>query len=210
MSTIPDELADFVKSALGRGLPRAQITAVLRDAGWTKEQTQSALGGFAETEFPIPIPRPRPYLDARDAFMYLVLFSALYMSAFQFGSLLFDIIDTALPDPASERLAQYLRQSMRWSISVLVVTLPIFVYMSFLVGREIARDPNKRQSKVRRWLTYMTLFFAASVLTGDLIALVYSLLSGDVTTRFLLKLLVVGFIAGTVFWYYLTDIRREV
>ena len=98
---------------------------------------------------------------------------------------------------------------MRWSISVLVVTLPIFVYMSFLVGREIAARSEQTSIKGASLADVHDPVFAASVLTGDLITLVYSLLSGDMTTRFLLKLLVVGFIAGTVFWYYLTDIRRE-
>ena len=155
------------------------------------------------------MPRPRPYVDAREAFIYLVLFSALYMSAFQVGSLLFSIIDIAVPDPASQRLAQYVRESMRWAISALVVALPIFIYMSNLVARELAADPNERRSKIRRWLTYLTLFVAACVLAGDVIVAVYSYLSGEVTTRFLLKMAVVASVAGTIFWYYLTDIGRE-
>ena len=141
--------------------------------------------------------------------MYLVLFSTLYVSAYHLGSLLFDIIDTTFPDPAESRLASYARLSMRWSVSSLIVAFPVFVYMSWLVARGIAADPNKRHSKVRRWLTYLTLFMASSVLIGDLISLIYSVLGGEMTTRFLWKVLVVAFVAGTIFWYYLSDIRRE-
>jgi hypothetical protein len=155
------------------------------------------------------VPRPRPYLDAREAFLYLVLFSTLYVSAYHLGSLLFEIINTAFPDPANAIPAPYARQSMRWSISSLIVAFPVFVYMSWLVGRDIAADPNKRHSKVRRGLTYLTLFVASSVLIGDVISLIYNLLGGELTTRFVLKVLVVAFIAGTVFWYYLSDLRRE-
>jgi len=209
MSTIPDELVDFVKAALERGLPRADIDAALRQAGWTIDQTRSALGGFADTAFPIPVPRPRPYLDARDAFVYLVLFSTLYVTAYHLGSLLFDIINTAYTDAADDRTGVDTRLSMRWSLSSLIVAFPVFLYMSRLVGRNMAADPNKRHSKVRRWLTYMTLFVAAGALIGDVISLIYSLLGGDMTIRFVLKVVVVAFIAGTVFWYYLSDIRRE-
>jgi hypothetical protein len=198
-----------VKSALGRGVPRADIETVLRQAGWMTHQIRSALAGFADADFPIPVPRPRPYLDAREAFLYLVLFSTLYVSAYHLGSLLFDIINTAFPDPAAAGPAPYVRQSMRWSISSLIVAFPVFVYMSWLVSRDLAADPNKRHSKVRRWLTYLTLFMASSVLIGDVTSLIYSLLGGELTTRFVLKVLVVAFIAGTVFWYYLSDIRRE-
>jgi hypothetical protein len=211
MPSTPDELTEFVKAALARGVPRTEIDAVLQNAGWTFDQTRAALAGFADADFPIPVPRPRPYLDAREAFLYLVLFSTLYWSTYHLGSLLFDIINVTLPDPASDRSAAlpYVRSSMRWSISSLIVAFPVFLYMSWLVARDIAADPNKRHSRVRRWLTYMTLFFASSLIIGDFITLLYSLLGGEITIRFLLKSLVVACIAGSVFWYYLTDIRRE-
>jgi hypothetical protein len=210
MSTTPDELTDFVKAALARDVPRDEIGAALGKAGWTVEQVRAALAGFADSDFPIPVPRPRPYLDAREAFLYLVLFSTLYLSAYYLGDLLFDIINTALPDPADHPgSALYRRTSMRWAVASLVVAFPVFFYMSVLVGREIAADPNKRGSRVRRWLTYVTLFIASSVLIGDVVTLIYNLLGGELTLRFLLKVLVVAFIAGSVFWYYLTDIRRE-
>ena len=62
---------------------------------------------------------------------------------------------------------------------------------------------------MRRWLTYLTLLLAVTVLVCDLIALVHSLLGGDLTLRFVLKVLVVGAIAGGIFGFYLADLRRE-
>ena len=50
---------------------------------------------------------------------------------------------------------------------------------------------------------------SASVLIGDCTGLVYNLLSGDMTMRFLLKATTVGVIAGTAFIYYLSDLRRD-
>jgi hypothetical protein len=58
---------------------------------------------------------------------------------------------------------------------------------------------------VRRWLTYVTLFLAAGVLVGDLITLVYNVLAGELTLRFVLKVLIVGAIAGAIFWFYLRE-----
>lgn len=204
-----EQLSAFVKAALARGTSRAEVEAVLRKAGWPVEQVRSALDGFADVEFAIPVPRPQPYLDAREAFMYLVLFSTLYVSAFYLGNLLFEIINKAFPDPAENWSDAASRIEMRWSLSSLVVAFPVFVYVSWLLNREISADPIKRHSNVRRWLTYVTLFIAASALISDVIALVYNLLGGELTTRFLLKVLVVGFIAGPIFWYYLSDMRRE-
>jgi hypothetical protein len=58
-------------------------------------------------------------------------------------------------------------------------------------------------------LTYMTLFVAAAVLIGDVANLVFRLLGGELSTRFSLKVVTVGAIAGTAFWYYLSDLRRD-
>jgi hypothetical protein len=205
-----DELSDFVRDALARGVPRPQVEAVLRTAGWSAEQVHDAMSAFADVEFVLPVPKPRPYLSAREAFMYLVLFSMLYFAAFNLGSLIFSIIDRLLPDAALNypNARPFADDAIRWSVSALVVSFPVFLYVSWQIGREVAADANKRASKVRRWLTYLTLFSAASILVGDVTTLVYNVLGGELTERFALKVATVAAIAGTGFWYYLSDLRH--
>ncbi len=209
---VSDELGSFVKEALARGASREQVEDVLLRAGWTAQQVRAALAGYAAVDFVIPVPRPRPYLSARDAFMYLVLFSTLYVSAYHLGSLVFTFIERAFPDAAAtanEYFVDYTRQRMRWSLASLIVAFPVFVAVSRSLDREIRRDPTKRSSMVRRWLTYLTLFLAAIALVADVISLVYYFLGGELTTRFLLKVATVAAIAGASFWYYLSDLRPE-
>ena len=207
---IAEELQGFVKDGLARGLSRAEIERVLREAGWPPDHVRSALRRFAEIEFAIPVPIPKPYLSARETFLYLVLFSTLYVSAFNLGGLLFQLINLAFPDPAAPAAAlEAIRQAIRWSISFLVVAFPVFLYVARLTGRETRLDPSKRASKARRWLTYLTLFVAAGVLIGDVTSLVYSLLGGELTGRFVLKVSTIAVIAGAVFGYYLRDLRFE-
>ena len=98
---------------------------------------------------------------------------------------------------------------MRFSVASLVVAFPVYLFVARLLSRELARNPVKRLSAVRRWLTYLTLFLAVTAIVCDLIALVHSLLCGDLTLRFVLKVLVVGAIAGAIFGFYLADLRRE-
>ena len=205
-----EELRSFVRDGLARGVPRAELEDVLGRAGWAASDVHGALTSFAEVQFPIPVPRPQPYLSARDAFMYLLMFTTLYVSAFSLGNLVFQFINQAFPDPAvASSAAEATRQAIRWSVSYLVVAFPVFVGVSRLIGRDLAADPSKRASKVRRWLTYLTLFVAAAVLIGDVTTLVYNLLGGELTVRFLLKVLTVGSLAGTAFWYYLSDLRTD-
>lgn len=205
---VAEELSAFVKEALVRGLKPAQIEDALLRAGWTHEQVRAALAGFAQFDFPIPVPRPKPYLSAREAFLYLVQFTTLYISAYYLGNLFFQIIDRTFPDPV-DLPGEYVRQAIRWSVSSVVVAFPLFLYVSWVTTRAIQADPNKRGSKVRRWLTYLTLFNAASFLIGDFITLVYNLLGGELTVRFGLKVLTIAVIAGTIFWYYLSDLRLD-
>jgi hypothetical protein len=207
---INDELLQFVKDALAHGTPRDAIRDTLLEAGWREDQVESALASYAPSDFPIPVPVPKPYLSAREAFMYLVLFTTLYLTTFNLGRLIFQFANLAFPDPAAlYNTAQSARDAIRFSVASLVIAFPIFLYLSLLIGRSIKRDPSKRGSKVRKWLTYMTLFVAAAVIIGDLTALVYSFLGGELSLRFALKVLTVAVIAGGIFGYYLWDLRQE-
>ncbi len=209
MASGMQELEAFVREALLRGLPRPEIEQALLQAGWTIEQARNALSAFAEIPFPVPVPRRRPSLSAAEAFAYLLLFTTLYLSAYHLGSLLFDFIDRAFPDPTSRISDQWTIDAMRWSTASLVIAFPIFMVLSWHIHASITRDPVKRLSPVRRWLTYLTLFLAATILIADLTTLVYNALGGELTSRFVLKVATVGAIAGTIFGFYLRDVRQE-
>jgi len=204
-----EELHTFVRDALATGASRAGVEEVLTKSGWSTAQAQGALAEFADVAFPIPVPRPRLHLDARDTFLYFVLFSTLYVSAYHFGNLIFEFIHRAFPDPAFGARAAYVQSAVRWSLASLIIAVPVFLFVSHRTSKAIQDDPAKRGSKARRWLTYLTLSIASVVLIGDFITLVYNLLSGELSPRFILKVLTVAFIAGGIFIYYLWDLRAE-
>jgi Domain of unknown function (DUF5671) len=204
-----DDLQDFVRDALAAGATRAEVEAVLVHAGWGVTRAKAAIAEFAEVEFVIPVPRPRPSLDARDAFLYVVLFSTLYVTAFNLGRMVFEFIDRAFPDRAFQSNAGLALSSLRWSIASLVVATPVFLFVSSRVQGAIRQDPVKRGSKVRRWLTYLTLAVASGIIVGDFITLVYYVLAGEVSSRFLLKVATVGAIAGGVFFFYLWNLKID-
>src|SRR3546814_3186992 len=84
---------------------------------------------------------------------------------------------------------------MRWSTASVIIAFPLFTLLARHLARETERQPIKRLSPVRRWLTYLTLFLAAVALICDVTTLVYNLLGGELSVRFVLKVLVVGAIA---------------
>jgi hypothetical protein len=208
MATEVQQLELFVKEALQSGSTKGDVSKALEDAGWPGAQIKNALDAFSDTAFPVPVPKPRPSLSARDAFLYLVMFSTLYFGAWNLGALLISFIDRAFPDPASG-VGGWGFDMERWSTAAVIIALPVFFFIARYIGQQIERNPFKRLSPARRWLTYLTLFFASVTLLGDTTTLLFNLLGGEATVRFVLKAAVVAAIAGSAFAYYLLDLRKE-
>jgi len=210
MAARSDELTRFVREALIRGVPRAEIERTLLEAGWQPDQVHKALACFAEVDFAIPVPRPVPHVSAGEAFLYLVLFTALGLSAFSVVELYFALIEYWFHDPASA--ARFdggaSVSGIRWSVANAAIAFPVFLVASWLIARSLRRDPTARGSAVRRWLTYLAMFLAVLVIVGDAVALVAYVLSGGTTARFLLKVLVVALVACLILGFYLWDMRE--
>lgn len=201
-------LETFVHDALAAGASRAEAEKVLLESGWPVDQVKSALSSYAAVDFAVPVPRPRTQLSARDAFLYLVMFGMLYFSAYHFGNLLFQFINMAIPDPLDAD-PEWAVGRIRWSTSVVLVTFPVFIYTAWRIAGSFRKDPFQRTSAVRKWLTYMTLALAACIIVGDVVVLLHSLLTGELTARFLLKAVTVALISGGIFTYYLTWMRAD-
>lgn len=146
----------------------------------------------------------------KNIFLHLFAFVTLYISAISFGSLLFDYINRWFPD----RLAPYyfngdFSSSLRWAIASLVIVYPLYCAALWYMKREFSRYPELEASRIRKWLTYFTLFAAAVAMVTDLVTLLYNFLGGEISIRFILKVCAVLFIAGIVFIYYFFDVRRK-
>ena len=205
-----DEARDYVYRAMVAGHSPEAIRQALSSAGWSTPQIARALDAWAPGRNGLPIPRPPTQISARDTFLHLILFAALYVSAWQLGALAFDLIELALPDPAERPGSQEWRhQSIRFSVAALIVAFPIFLAMTAKLDREIAADPVRRESPVRQWLGYLTLFGAVVVLAGSAVSLLYGLLRGDLTVQFLVKVAVVAGIAGGLFGWFRIQLQAR-
>ena len=205
------DLIDFVKQGLENGQSREAISGALIQAGWKADEIKNAMFSFADVSFPVAVPRPRPYLSARVAFLYVLFFIMLTIVAWSLGSLLFAMINSTLPDVAKTNQYTGIRnvQQLRSGISGLIVASPIFFFLARFLSKARQKDPELQRSQIRKWLTYITLMIAGTTLVGDAISLVYNLLNGELSTRFVLKSLVIALIAGSIFVYFLKDAERE-
>jgi hypothetical protein len=151
----------------------------------------------------------KPKMSPKDFFLYFGTALTLYASAGALLAFLFDIINAALPDALSAQgVSSWATSGMRFSLSTLLVAFPLYLILTWLIRKDIMRDIAKYQLSVRKWFIYFTLFVAGATIAGDIIALVNTYLGGEISARFLWKMLSVLFFAGVVFWYYIYDLRR--
>lgn len=196
------QLSRFVRDALSVGKSRDEIAKALAQSGWSDTEVTEALDAWADTPFAPPIPRPQATVSARDFFIYALMFGVMIFGAIYLVQLIHALIDLALDD------SNYRSSSrIRWSMAVLIVTLPTYLSLAVRERSKLTADPALYRSAIRKWLTYITLLISASVLLGDLIAVIYAFLNGDFTLQFFLKAAAVAVIAGGIFAFYLRDIR---
>lgn len=200
------ELQSFIEHARKKGMDHATIRMLLLSAGWKEKDIAEAL---TEQALDMPVPVPTDTGGARDAFFHLLTFVALYTSVISLIILFFTYINRLFPDAATQSpyadMADF--STIRWSIAAVIVAYPLFVWISRILLREMQEHVEKAASGVRRWLTYLTLFVAASTLMGDVITLVFTLLNGELSTRFVLKVIVILLLAGCTFTYYFYALR---
>jgi hypothetical protein len=200
---VSKELSRFTRDALAAGKSRAEISTALAASGWSVSEVTDALGAWAETPFAPPVPRPQSTVSARDFFIYALMFGVMIFGAIYLVQLFHALIDLWL-DAGGYRSSR----QIRWSVAVLIVATPMYLWLTVRERGKLAADPALYRSAIRRWLTYLTLLLSSAVLLGDLMAVIYAFLDGDFTLQFLLKAIVVAVVAGFIFLYYLVDVRK--
>ncbi len=144
--------------------------------------------------------------NAKDFFINLGAIVSLYATVVSLVSLLFTIINNAYPQVNSS-YGYYASSSISWPVATIIVFFPIFIFLMWLLEKDYKVNPEKQNSGIHRWLTYITLFVAGATMAIDLIVVLYNFLDGqELTTGFILKILFLLIIAGGIFSYYLHDV----
>lgn len=200
-------LRAFITHARSKGMDGQTLRILLLSAGWKEKQIAEALASEA---LDVPIPLPPDAGSAKEAFFHLLQFTTLYAMVVSLIVLCFQYIDLLLPDVALSPLSYAsFASSIRWCMAIVLVAAPLFLLLSRSIVRSGIAEPEKLHSGVRRWLTYLTLFVTACAVIGDAIALLFSLLEGDLTGRFLLKVLVIFALTAFPFAYYFQTLRMS-
>jgi hypothetical protein len=146
---------------------------------------------------------------AKYAFFYLLSLVALIFMSISVGIIVFQIINREIVDIINQYSGSYDDGLMKFAISAIIVSTPIYYLTSRQIYKNLFSGSLDKDAGVRKWLTYFILLISIVVMIGFLIATINSFLDGDLTTKFILKTLTALAISGTIFSFYLYDIRRE-
>lgn len=195
-----EPLGTFIHHAHAKGLDYGTIRQLLLAAGWKEKDIARAI---AAEGLDIAVPEPTGSGNARDSFIYLMCFVALYVAVGSTIGLYYTFLDYLYPDPAWGTVdVDAVLEGVRYAIAAIVIAFPLFLVLSLLLQRIARHSPDSHKQPVARWLTYLTIFLAAAVMMCDLITLLYFFLDGSLTTRFILKVIVLGVIAQVILTYY--------
>jgi len=149
-----------------------------------------------------------PKVTPKDFFLWAGAMIAIYSSVFALIALLFQYINYAFPDTLSYTyMNDPFSGGIRFAMATLIVMVPVAVIIMRFIRKDIAETPAKSDLWIRRWILVLTIFIAGLAVVGDLITLINYFLGGDVTMRFVLKVLVLFLVAGAVFVHFLADFR---
>ncbi|MFA5248071.1 MAG: DUF5671 domain-containing protein [Patescibacteria group bacterium] len=151
----------------------------------------------------------RPYNAAKYVFFYLTHLVSLIFMAISFGTIIFQAINRKISDPINLYSAFYQEGAMKFGIAALFVFAPVYYIVSHFILKAVRQGEIKRDSGIRRWLTYLILFVSFLVFAGYLVAFIISFLNGELTLKFILKVITVMIIAAAVFSFYFYDIMRK-
>lgn len=189
-------LAQFIDQGLRAGHSPEELRQALISAGWSAREVETALALWVDRGLRLPVPRPQQTVSGRDVLLYGLMGVAVLSVTWHLVSLGFALIDRWVPDPLRDRIPN--ADSMRWSIAVLIVSLPLFLWLSYRTEAAARSDPGERKAPVRRGFGSVALFLSALVLLGSAVFVVYTGLSGALTLSFVSKALLVAVVSLVV------------
>ena len=146
----------------------------------------------------------------RNLFVHLLAIVTLYWSSISFITLFWQYINKFFPDNLNYFGYDFSSGLIRFHVSALIIVFPVFLATSWYLNKLYRKESRVRESKIRKWLLYLTLFVASLVIICDLIGTINALLGGEITIRFILKALSIFLVAGLIFGYYLDDVKRDI
>ncbi len=147
-------------------------------------------------------------------FLSLGTVVALIVSVSALLNLSFETLNHAFPDVLTDTYTygymNYSYDGVRSMLALLIIVFPIFLILERFWSKAAHKaDLSNWDATLRRWAIYVILFLASITIITDLVVLVRYFVSGEITTRFILKVLLTLLVAGMTGWYYIRTLQTK-
>lgn len=95
------------------------------------------------------------------------------------------------------------------SIAALLVSAPVFISLFFITNKKYSADPQMKKSPSKKLLNYITLIITFIILLSQTIFAITTTLNDKFTVNYGCQILLTFAITGTIFAYYLYEVRIE-
>ncbi len=146
-------------------------------------------------------------------FLSLSVLITLVTSVVSFINLVFGTLDKRFPDVLNATYqygySTYEYEGIRMALATLIIFFPVFLLVSRFWNKFTKDGLGHIDEVVRKWVIYVILFLSSLIAIIDLVTLVRYFISGEITSRFILKVLTILVVAGVVGFYYVSKSREQ-
>lgn len=137
-------------------------------------------------------------------FLYLAMFFSLGFVVFGAIGSFFSLIDKTLESIAES----FYQESLRSAIASLVIAIPIYYPILFIINKKLSKGEINPDSVVRKAISYLAIFVFFAMSIGSLVSLLFGYLNGELAEVSFFKTLVFLAISALMFAFYFWEIRR--
>ena len=149
----------------------------------------------------------KPKLSASFFFLSLGILISLITSVVSFLNLVFETLDKKFPDVLNAiyqyGYSTYEYEGIRTALAILIIFFPVFLLISYFWEKFKENELGTIDEIIKKWVIYIILFLSSIVIVIDLVTLVRYFISGEITNRFILKVLAILIVAIFVGVYYI-------
>ncbi|MCX6751684.1 MAG: DUF5671 domain-containing protein [Candidatus Nomurabacteria bacterium] len=155
----------------------------------------------------------KPKLNVGFFFLCLGLLITLITSVVSFLNLVFGTLNKEFPDVLNSNYqygySTYDYDNIRMALATLIIFFPIFLAVSYFWRKYSKGEMGTFDQTIKKWVMYIILFLSSVVMVIDLVALVKYFIAGEITNRFIYKVLSVFVIAVLVGFYYILLVKGK-
>jgi Domain of unknown function (DUF5671) len=203
------DLEAYIAKAQEKNLPDQQIKETLIHAGWPKESVEQAFHEPNNISMPPP---PVAQVGMWTGFLYIIFFICLYICATAIGFVFHNAVDKIFL-PSYETYSDFVGiydATIQGSLAAIIVSFPLFAFLTFMLKKQITKNPTIKNLRSRKILIYITLIGAFLIMIGHVIGTVYGFLNGTANSlNSLGHLCVTLLIAGSIFAYFIAEVKHD-